>query len=584
MPAPAGRSVPAAAREGTIAGPPTSDEEFWREAPGVRRAFAECRFGQIHYRIAQPQRTSQIPVLCFHLSPSSGRMYGRLLAELGADRIAIAPDTPGFGESDAPEAPPEIPDYAAAMGDLLDGMRMESIDIVGYHTGSKIALELARQRPEQVRRVVVISAPIYTAEEREEYSRVYAAKPLENDGGHLTAAWQGQIRWRTADAPDIFTHREIVERLHGGDKSWWGHRAAGNYSHAEALPAVAQPVLILCPEDDLYEQTMRAPVYLTERGSLLEMPDWGGHGMLDMHAMEVAHILRFYLDPPDEDAPPAPTAKPEPARPATPVRRTSRRYVDGPYGQIHLRIAEPETIPDAPPLICFHSSPNAGRMYTAVLTEMGRTRIVVAPDTPGFGESQAPPEPPEIEDYARAMAGVIKTLGFDRVDIMGYHTGSSTCIELARQEPALVRRIIMNSAAIFTDQELVDIKAAYAPEPMNHDGSHLVARWQRMIPFYGPRVPRGILARNYAEGLRGGPMSWWGHRAAFNYLLAEKIPDVTQPILLINPDDDLVKETPRALPLAPNIRMHGLDGLGHAWFDIIPDEMGRIFRGFLDTE
>jgi hypothetical protein len=30
--------------------------------------------------------------------------------------------------------------------------------------------------------------------------------------------------------------------------------------------------------------------------------------------------------------------------------------------------------------------------------------------------------------------------------------------------------------------------------------------------------------------------------------------------------------------------MHGLDGLGHAWFDIIPNEMERIFRGFLDTE
>ena len=49
-------------------------------------------------------------------------------------------------------------------------------------------------------------------------------------------------------------------------------------------------------------------------------------------------------------------------------------------------------------------------------------------------------------------------------------------------------------------------------------------------------------------------------------------------------DDDLVEETPRALPLAADIRMHKLDGLGHAWFDIVPGEMGRIFRAFLDAD
>ncbi len=511
-------------------------------------------------------------------------MYGRLLAELSADRVAIAPDTPGFGESDAPAEPPEIPDYAATMGELLDGLEIGPIDLLGYHTGSKIALELARQRPGQVRRVAVVSAPIYTPEELETYGQVYAAKPMEDDGSHLTKAWKGQMRWRSADAPDIFTHREIVERLHAGNKSWWGHRASGNYAHAEALPAVAQPVLVLCPNDDLYEQTLRAPAYLTERGSLLEMPDWGGHGMLDMHAGEVAQILRSFFDSADEAGPPAPAAKPAPAPPAVAKRHISQRYIDGPYGQIHLRIAEPAAATDVPPLVCFHSSPNSGLLYSAVLEELGRDRIVVAPDTPGFGESEAPPEAPEIEDYARTMAGVIDTLGLKRVDVMGYHTGSSTCIELARQRQDLVRRIVMNSAAIFTDEELVEIKALYAPEPMHDDGAHLVERWQRLIPFYGARVPRDIMARNFAEGLRGGPVSWWGHRAAFNYPLGKKIADVTQPILLINPDDDLVNETPRALPLAPDIRMHALDGVGHAWFDVVPDEMGRVLRGFLDAE
>ncbi|MBX3694488.1 MAG: hypothetical protein KF790_04895 [Steroidobacteraceae bacterium] len=35
-------------------------------------------------------------------------------------------------------------------------------DVMGYHTGSKIAVELARQRPAQVRHLVLMSTPVYT--------------------------------------------------------------------------------------------------------------------------------------------------------------------------------------------------------------------------------------------------------------------------------------------------------------------------------------------------------------------------------------------------------------------------------------
>ena len=78
----------------------TDDADFWRRPTGVRRDYAEARFGQVHYRIAEPKLPTQTPLMCFHLSPSSGRIYGRLLADMGRDRIALAPDTPGFGDSD----------------------------------------------------------------------------------------------------------------------------------------------------------------------------------------------------------------------------------------------------------------------------------------------------------------------------------------------------------------------------------------------------------------------------------------------------------------------------------------------------
>ena len=94
----------------------------WGTPKGVRRDYLDGRFGQVHYRIARPDNPTAVPLACFHPSPSSGWLYGRLLAEMGRDRIAVAPDTPGFGESDAPQKAPEIEDYAAAMGEVLDSL------------------------------------------------------------------------------------------------------------------------------------------------------------------------------------------------------------------------------------------------------------------------------------------------------------------------------------------------------------------------------------------------------------------------------------------------------------------------------
>jgi len=36
----------------------------WLSPPGVKRAFADGRFGQIHYRIARPARPERLPLLC----------------------------------------------------------------------------------------------------------------------------------------------------------------------------------------------------------------------------------------------------------------------------------------------------------------------------------------------------------------------------------------------------------------------------------------------------------------------------------------------------------------------------------------
>lgn len=129
-------------------------------APRVRRAYFECRFGQLHVHNAIPAGggfDERTPLLCVHEPGATGRVFVPLLVALGRDRSVYAPDLPGCGESDGTAA--SIADCAAALGDFLDAMRLRRIDVLARRAGSAVALELARTRPQQLGRIAVLGLP-----------------------------------------------------------------------------------------------------------------------------------------------------------------------------------------------------------------------------------------------------------------------------------------------------------------------------------------------------------------------------------------------------------------------------------------
>jgi len=225
----------------------------------------------------------------------SGVVYETFLGEMGRDRTAVAPDTPGYGASDPPPAPPSIADYAQAMGEVLDALALREVDVVGYHTGSKIAVELALQRPGAVRHLVLIGAPVYTDAElaamRAEHDR--DLEPRE-DGGHLVGYWRAVLNWRGPGQTLGMIMKSFPDALRGAEHRTWGHRAAFEYSYADHLPRVTQPVLVLNPRDDLWEYTPRVAPYL-KNGRVVNLPDWG-HGFLDLHPVEVGRLVRRFVD------------------------------------------------------------------------------------------------------------------------------------------------------------------------------------------------------------------------------------------------------------------------------------------------
>lgn len=265
----------------------------------VRRAYVDGPHGQMHLRIARPVSDTRPPLVCIHMSPMSGRVFETFLAHAGQDRTAIAFDTPGFGLSDPPSAAPSIGDYADA---LLAGLTAAGIDgpvdLLGYHTGSMIAVEMALRAPDRVRRLIMIAAPIITDDERQQFRDFYREKPALPDGSHILSRWQGFYYHHARPEADV---EEISERfpdaLLGGRKSAWGHQAAFAHDLAGRLPQVRQPVLIWTTGDDLDVQTRRADG-LTLNARRLELPGWG-HGFLDLFPDDVAGLASSFLDAPD---------------------------------------------------------------------------------------------------------------------------------------------------------------------------------------------------------------------------------------------------------------------------------------------
>ncbi len=266
--------------------------------PGVvKRGYADGRFGQIHYRIAQPDKDEgKRPLLCFHMSPYASIIYERFLAEMGRDRLAIAMDTPGFGNSDPSPYQPAITDYAHTALDLMDALDLSAVDVMGYHTGSKVAVQTALENSDTVHRVVMVSAPIYTEEDLAEVKRIYGPDPLTENGAHLMKWWQAAVHWRMEgrtldDIGRVFWARVLNPKI-----SWWGHAAAFAYDSAAAIPQVTQPILVLNPEDDIWERTPRAKDLLAHPDSRIhDLPGWS-HGFLDLKSKETAKIVREFLD------------------------------------------------------------------------------------------------------------------------------------------------------------------------------------------------------------------------------------------------------------------------------------------------
>jgi pimeloyl-ACP methyl ester carboxylesterase len=130
-------------------------------APRLRRAYYECRYGQLHLHNAIPAGggfDELTPVICIHAPGETGRVFMPVLSALGVARSVYAPDLPGAGESDPAPGETALDSAVQAIGDFVDSMRIRMFDLIARGAAASVAQRLLEARGQAVRRVVVLGA------------------------------------------------------------------------------------------------------------------------------------------------------------------------------------------------------------------------------------------------------------------------------------------------------------------------------------------------------------------------------------------------------------------------------------------
>jgi pimeloyl-ACP methyl ester carboxylesterase len=124
---------------------------------GLTGAFANAGPYRMFYRTSPgpASRNDGPPVVLVHGLVISSRYMEPLAAALGAHFRVLAPDLPGFGESDKPARPVALAGLADALSDWLESLEIERAMFVGNSFGCQVLAEFAVRHPHMTDRLVM---------------------------------------------------------------------------------------------------------------------------------------------------------------------------------------------------------------------------------------------------------------------------------------------------------------------------------------------------------------------------------------------------------------------------------------------
>lgn len=251
-------------------------------------------------------------VLLLHGFPSSANMFRDVIPALAESSYVIAPDLPGFGESDVLPIT-SFDTYATVISELLDHLHVGPRFIYLHDFGAPVGLQLAMRAPEQVLGLIVQNANVHRSGFGPEWKDTLAfwdhpnAQNTAAATAHLTlegtrnqyvagvpadvakrispAIWEED--WRVMSLPGrVEMHRSLIADYASHATRF---EASGDYLRNHQPPA-----LMLWGRHDAFFNIAETVSWMEDLPRMEAHILDGGHFLLETHAKAAAILLRDF--------------------------------------------------------------------------------------------------------------------------------------------------------------------------------------------------------------------------------------------------------------------------------------------------
>ena len=106
---------------------------------------------------------------------------------------------------------------------------------------------------------------------------------------------------------------------------------------------------------------------------------------------------------------------------------------------------------EGPPLVLLHGAYMTADMMAPLATGLADYRQVIVPELQAHGRTADVDRPLSYEQMGDDVAALIRHLGFEQADVVGYSMGGGAALQLAIRHPELVRRLVIASAGFRYD-------------------------------------------------------------------------------------------------------------------------------------
>ena len=182
------------------------------------------------------------------------------------------------------------------------------------------------------------------------------------------------------------------------------------------------------------------------------------------------------------------------------------------------------------PLLLLHGGMFHIEMFGPNLTKLAQSRKVIGVDLQGHGRTPLGDREISLVDIGNDMAGVLKKLGYDKADVLGYSMGGGVALQFAIQHPEMVRRLVLVSTPF--SQE------GFYPEmlPQQAALSAAMAEQMKETPMYKSYVAIAPHPEEFPKLL-----DQMGAYMRKPYDWSAEVKKLTMPVMLIYGDSDMFR-------------------------------------------